>query len=257
MVSGNIPSPLFTLFRENGYEVNVLAEAAKFGIKGPFIDRYEIAIPRSVCNFHFVAEEIKGTMFLGACLVRKIFNPLLKPDVDSIFDFYMEKLDDIHQSEAPRVVYMHLRPPFHYRGDKMDAPDADKTAEFKQRSNSFLVKAAENLGRITAKIRESGRESIILVFGDHGLALSPEPEDGKISPFYIKDRYSVIGAMHPANACAGHLKPEGSYEYITTAQLMRSLVMCLSDGSDPYPPGYVHKGIHKQSTFAFDAYRYE
>lgn len=257
MLSGNIPSPLYTIFRDNGYEVSTLAEAAKFGIKGAFVDRYEVAVEASLCNFHFLPHDIKSTMFLGGCDVRKLFNRWSKEKSESIFDFQIARLEEIKQSDKPQLVFLHMRPPYHYRGEKMAGPDFDKVASFKAQSEKFLAQAAENLRRVMDEIVKDDPSAIVLAFGDHGLSLSATPSNGELNDFFVKDRYAVLGGVHPANACADYFPKAGEYPFVTTSQLVSDLVSCLSEGGDPYPPGYSHLGIFGQETFDFAPYAYE
>ncbi|WP_185798061.1 hypothetical protein [Paragemmobacter straminiformis] len=257
MISGNIPSPLYTIFHDNGYEVSTLAEAAKFGVKGPYVERYEVAVEASLCNFHFLPEEVKSTMFLGGCDLRKLFNPLSKKKNKSIFDFQIEQLARIGQSDKPQLVFLHMRPPYHYRDMKLTAPDPAKVQPFAEKSKEFLAQAAENLRRVQEEIYKDDPNAIILAFGDHGLSLSDPPPDGSLTEFFVHDRYAVLGAVYPAGACADYFPKAGAYAHVTSAELVGDLVRCLSGGQDPYPVGYQHLGIFNQSTFDFAGYEYE
>ncbi|MBV1903025.1 MAG: LTA synthase family protein [Marinosulfonomonas sp.] len=257
LASGHIPSPLFDIFRANGYEVNVLSETAKLGIKGRNIDHYEIVETPSICNYHFIANSIKKRGFLGGCVLRKMFNRFYDASTEEIISFHVEKIRALENRTAPQLVFMHLRPPYHYRGDKMDQIDLENVAEFKIQEQEWLEQAATNLGRLMDAIRKSDADSIVLAFGDHGLALAGEPVGDEPSVFFMQDRYGVLGATYPSDVCSEYLPKEGSYDFVTTLQLTRNLVQCLSGGQDPYLVPYTHQSYWNGRTINLEPFVYE
>ncbi|RST87540.1 hypothetical protein EJC49_04765 [Aquibium carbonis] len=238
-VSGNVPSALFSLFKANGYTVNTLVESPKFGVGGPHVDHFELAIAPSICNFHFVARDVKPVMYLGACNLRKFLNRFTKLRNADKAAFFADSVRWIEERDEPQLIFVHTRPPHHYTGPKFDDIDVAQLAGFRRRSEGFLRDAAETITRMFAAIRKTDSAAIILVFGDQGLSLSDMPRSGEPSMFHVQDRYAVLAALHPADACAADM-PASDRHFVTTAQLVRGIVACLAGGEDPYLAPYEH-----------------
>jgi hypothetical protein len=256
-VSGNVPSALFSLFKANGYEVNTLVESPKFGVGGSHVDHFELAIAPSICNFHFVARDAKPLMYLGACHLRKFLNRFTKLSPADKIEFFADSVRRIEDRDGPQLVFVHTRPPHHYTGPKFNDIDIAQLAAFRRRSEGFLRDAGENIARMFRAIRKTDPAAIVLVFGDQGLSLAEMPQNREPNAFYIQDRYAVLAALHPADACEAEIPAANASVYVTTAQLVRGLVRCLASGEDPYLAPYDHRIVFEDRIIDPSPYVYE
>ena len=248
MASGNMPSPLYEIFRANGYEINVWAESAKLGVQGPYVDHYRLANPPSLCNFHFLAQETKYFVFFGGCQLRKIFNRFTKEEMDQTF--LIDNLAEMENRKAPQFTFVHLRPPHHYSKPKFDALNREESGEYASRAKDLFDEAAVNIEAIVDRIRSNGRPSIMFFFGDHGVVLSRDDgSEARIKdPFFVLDRYAILAALSPDSGCESDMTTASQKGFITSTEIVRSLVTCLAGGQDPFPKPYDHLGIYKNTT---------
>ena len=258
MLSGNIPSPLLSIFQEGGYNINAITEAAKFGgPMGPFVDNYEIATAPSVCHNHFLPESIKPYVFFGACNLRKSVFDWDKPTKDEIVEFYFDQIDEVLKKSGPQFTFAHFRPPYHYRGPKYAEVNVAALAEFHDREIKWLEAAAVNLHTAVSKILAVDPNPIIFVFGDHGLSLTDEPEaPGPLPEFFVHDRYAILAGIYPANVCQEYM-PDDPTKPVTTSMVVRAILTCLSGGEDPYITPEAHQGLFNGTDFDFAGYVYE
>lgn len=258
MLSGNIPSPLLSIFKEGGYGINAITEAAKFGgPMGPFVDNYEIATVPSVCHNHFLPESIKPYVFFGACNLRKSVFDWDKPTKDEIVEFYFNQIDEVLKKPGPQFTFAHFRPPYHYRGPKFTEVNVAALAEFHDNEVEWLEAAAVNLHTAVNKILAADPNPIIFVFGDHGLSLAEDPETpGPLPEFFVQDRYAILAGIYPANICNEYM-PDDPTRPVTTSMVVRSILTCLSGGEDPYINPEAHQGLFNGTDFDFADYVYE
>lgn len=258
MLSGNIPSPLLSIFKEGGYGINAVTEAAKFGgPMGPFVDNYEIATVPSVCHNHFLPESIKPYAFFGACNLRKSVFYFDKPTKDEILEFYFAQIDEVLQKSGPQFTFAHMRPPYHYRGPKFTEVNVAALAEFREEEVVWLEAAAANLHTAMTKILAVDPNPIIFVFGDHGLSLSEDPvTPGPLPEFFVQDRYAILAGIYPADVCREYM-PDDATRPVTTSLVVRAILTCLSGGEDPYINAEQHLGLFGDEDFDFADYVYE
>ncbi len=242
--SGNHESPLFDLFRRSGYQITTLTEDFKFGsVKGDGIDRYVVHQPYSICKDRDVAPPpIRPFVFFGACLLRR--SPLF-PEPRRADAPPAERLIEVIRADGPsggpRLTVAHLKPPLHAPSQARLRSSPAALERFARRYEAASQQAAEHLLRILEAIRANERDFVLFVFGDQGvgvlhkLAGAAEGEEDRAAR--IRDRFAVLAAVYPEDACAVQLG-DGLQ---TTAALLRGIVTCLAGGRDPWPAGYAHR----------------
>jgi hypothetical protein len=112
---GFTPSPLFEIFKYNGYETNTIYNSQYFGKeKGPFLDNYYVNLNLSLCEF--ISGFQKDYFIFGYCnlietrFVRKILRGLgWKKTADRV-DFLLETRQSGIDRQIPQVylAYTHL-----------------------------------------------------------------------------------------------------------------------------------------------------
>ncbi len=239
-MSGLVPSPLAQIFRHNGYEVNTLYRDSYFGSrKGPFVDFYDHNKILSVCDLMGSVEQKLG--FYGACFVRRtdIFPSGGKVSGSSTAHLKSYLENKLFKRDQPQILFAHLIPPSHvnrktFRRTAEQLAAARKIYELESRI------AATNLRIIKDLIVSNDPDSIIFVFGDHGVYLSNVERFEDDRAFFVQDRFGVLGGIYPATACASTFDNAYADGFLTTAWVARLIVQCLADGVDPFTNDYKH-----------------
>ncbi|MEZ4281983.1 MAG: hypothetical protein R3F21_20460 [Myxococcota bacterium] len=242
--SGNQASPLFALFRRNGYAITALTEDFKFGsARGAGIDRYFVNQAYSICRDRDVVDRsIRPFVFFGACLLRG--SPLF-PDLRRVAGPPAELLLEVIREDGPhggpRLTVAHLKPPLHAPSAERLRASPAEVERFARRYDAASRAAAGHLVRILEAIRAQKRDFVLFVFGDQGVGVLQKlagESGGRVGrALLIRDRFAVLAAVYPKEACAAQLD-DGSR---TTAALLRGIVTCLAGGQDPWPAGHEHR----------------
>lgn len=248
LLQGVSPSPLFQIFRHNGYEVSTLYNNTFFGPeKGPYIDHYEVNRRFSACKFLEPFE--RRYAFYGACFLRQtsFFKDEVKVPGGGTAHL-LSYLREMQGRDRPQLLVAHIAPPMHVSMKSFGGTPSEM-ASFRKSYKRASNKAASNLKRVADFMKQNDPNSIVVVFGDHGIFLSKDSRD---MMFFVQDRYAVMGGILPADACQSYL----SQISITTAEVGRRIVQCLAGGTDPFIVPYTHK-INFRDGIAIDKYLYE
>jgi hypothetical protein len=242
--SGNHASPLLDLFRRSGYRITTLTEDFKFGsARGEGIDRYFVNQAYSICRDRDVVDRsIRPFVFFGACLLRG--SPLF-PDLRRVdgppAELLLEVIRDDGPHGGPRLTLAHLKPPLHAPSQERLRSSPAEVERFARRYDAASREAAGHLLRILEAIRANERDFVLFVFGDQAVGVMQklaDEADGRVDrALMIRDRFAVLAAVYPKDACAAQLD-DGSR---TTAALLRGIVTCLAGGRDAWPAGYSHR----------------
>ncbi|MBC2836158.1 hypothetical protein [Paragemmobacter straminiformis] len=229
--TGAQPSAVFDAFAANGYRIDAVTEDRKFGrFAGPFIDRLTIARDASVCADTFLPDAVRNTLFIGACTLRdsRLYASFGPTEAD-LAETYAAAIGTALANPEPTVLLGHFRPPYHYRGPKLDAPDPAATADFAERYAASTETAARLMDRLLTEIEAQSPDAIVFVFGDMGVGLSEAPQTPEASAFALTDTFGVLAAVKYPGTCAA-LDHGG--RPVTTPALLGDILACLS-GTKP------------------------
>ncbi len=240
-LSGSAGSAVFDIFRANGYRIETVTEDKKFGrAAGPFVDGMTIALAPSICLDPLLPENLRGLLFLGACALRDTrLYQAFGPDDDDLAAIYDRALSAALSGPTPTVVLGHFRPPYHYRGTKLAAPDLTATASFAERYAASTAVAARLMDRLLATVRARDPDAVIFVFGDMGLGLSDPPSDppseapteAPAPSFAVVDSFGVLAGLRYPDACPALQALTDAGDPVTTPEILARILGCLSGGA--------------------------
>lgn len=232
--AGRRRSPLYEIFKENGYSILVSYDNFYFGSSGPHIDRYLIpGESEGQCLFE---NEQKHFRRLGFCHARRLWNR--EPTPEFIYAKYFNEAQHWirEPKQGPWLSMMYFGLPSHTPMDYRHTSPVRRES-YRQYFAGNAASAAHYIGNILADLRVHDPEAIVFFIADHGASLSRElfsRDDMRIPErkrFYFLDSHAVAGALYPADVCASETDFDESF--VTSSMVMRALVKCLAGGNDP------------------------
>ena len=262
--NGITPSPLFEVFKHNGYESTTLFQTGYFGKKkGPFVDNYLINDKtEGVCQF--VPNTQVKHVFLGYCAASqsRLFQNSLNPSHDNkdSINFLLSTMDSTYSKKYPTNICspIYLFQNIH-RYDYQTYDDDDFNA-YKQSYIEKSTIAAKHLEKIINFINSKDPNSILYVFGDHGPYLTQSIEFNDDKKFVIQDRFGVYGGIYPKDQCKNSLSSPYEGGYTTVLRGMYMIVRCLTDGEEVFKqesPLYLRKFGKTNRERSYETYLYE
>ena len=231
--AGRRPSPLFELFKENGYRILVSYDREYFGAKGPYIDKYLIpGKNEGQCVFALSWYYFQSA---GFCHIRRLFADAAPPQE---FSPQLRALLPVLRSQVrgqPTLNFIYINSPGHtnlnYRHENLR-----QRRQFHGQIISRAKQTARYMESIISAVRGQDPQAIVLFSADHGAATArgmnkQDMADVGKRNFYFLDIHAAVVAMYPADTCASHMN--FSTKYVTTAMIVRRLLVCLADGEDP------------------------
>jgi hypothetical protein len=232
LVIGKHQSPLYTVFKKNGYETVFIGHTNYFGDKkGPYLDRYIVG-QFEVCRY--TDEE---WAFLGYCWLEKHRN--LNLLFRTIYPGQsVETMIARGIKASPHFFMTYTFLPTH----TPRSYDTYDPKHFKIYQERFLKKQLETVRVIETfieAIKTRDPNSVVIIFGDHGawISRSWKKKQGKPDPagivwtedLMILERHRVALFVYPKDFCVDEIR--GPY---TLNRLGRSVAKCLSNGQDPF-----------------------
>ena len=225
--SGQNPSPLFGILRDNGYEITTIFENTHFGLKKePYVDNYITPDKwHTVCDL--LDPKIQGLSFWGYCSRidlegRRWGDQFRHPTVASIM-----KVD---VSGGPQFVMAHLNYPGHVTRSYRHG-DASQFSAYQARYLKRSNLAAGSLDAIVRHLEENDPGAILLVYGDHGTMASRGVKFADNPVFVVQANYGVLGGVYPRETCAAWFdEAETAHNYMTALDAVLALLRCLSGG---------------------------
>ena len=228
--TGQNPSPLFAIFRKNGYETTSIYSDALFGKKkGPYVDNFFYFRKGTVCNL--LDPQIRNISFWMYC------SPLL----DTTYGYHgrlgnlatVERITRVDTDGAPQFVFAHIYPPGHVHGSfRYEEPTS--LEKFKVEYLRQSQRASWYLEMIIRHLEEEDPDAILFVYGDHGPLLSHRSPFVDNREFVIQDHYGVWGGIYPPDACAAWFDDASAKGYMTILDAVHTILRCLSDGETVY-----------------------
>ncbi len=240
--SGQIPSPLFEIFKHNGYETNTLYRSGYFGWnKGPHVDNYwidRLGSKTGACDF-ISTSGLKAFTFMGYCSLVKsnmFISAFRGQAIDSNLndiDFLINKMRAGLQRDAPQIFVGYVFSPGHTRlyFDREDTEDVDK---YRHSYFKKSKKTATYLNKIVAFIANEDPEAIVYVFGDHGWLVSSKDPFKENDVSFVQDRFGVYGGIHPRDRCAESFAMPYNKDFMTVLQGAHMIIKCLSGGKNAF-----------------------
>ena len=256
LFSGQNPSPLFRILRDNGYEITTAYTDTYFGNKkGPYVDNYITTYKHTVCGL--LDPKIRALSFWGYCLLLE--------DQDRSWPeavrLTAEQILRIDIRDRPQFAMVHLYLPEHVKGWYRH----DDAAKFSAYQALYLERsnlAAGILDAIVRHLEENDPGAILLVYGDHGTMASQGVKFADNPTFVVQANYGVLGGVYPRDACGAWFdEAEAAQNHMTVLDAVHALLRCLSGGEsalvkDRNMPVSFGPVPH-QTIFGFDEYLYE
>ena len=233
LFSGQNPSPLFGILRNNGYEITTTYKDTYFGNKkGPYVDNYITTDKHTVCNF--LDPEVRALSFWGYCsrfaLEKRSWNDLSAERGAAPLERDAAPIRKVDVSGGPQFVMAHLKYPGHI-GHSFQRGDASHfetyRSEYLRRSNF----TARQLDAIVRHLEENDPGAILLVYGEHGTKASKGVKFADNPTFTVQSYYGVLGGVYPRETCAAWFdEAEAARNHMTVLDAVHALLRCLSGG---------------------------
>jgi hypothetical protein len=235
--TGELPSPLYTIFKENGYSIQFIYSSAYFGPpKKARIDYYGRAVKGGICTH---IDDKYALMLFCLKKVTQGWRSFFGVKNAAYPAFLFRRIEKTAKSGRPWLTFAYIHSPGH-------APNATNLRTNPQGFDAYRKKfsansktAAEYIETLVRLIRENDPGSITLVFGDHGpkisRTLTPEDPSPLTARKVILDRHAVVAALDPKTFCEDEISKAG--EPLGLVRLVRLLVKCLAGGEDPIRGG--------------------
>ena len=226
LFSGQNPSPLFGILRDNGYEITTIYKTTYFGIKkGLYVDNYITPHKHTVC--YLLDPKIQALSFWGYCsridLEGRGWDDLSKHRTAA-------SILNVDVSGGPQFVMAHLNLPAHV-GLSYRHSDAAQFSAYQARYLERSNLAAGSLDAIVRHLEENDPGAILLVYGDHGTQVAMGLEFKDNPTFVVQANYGALGGVYPREACAAWFdEAEAAQNHLTVLDAVHALLRCLSGG---------------------------
>jgi len=226
LFQGFSPSPLFQIFKHNGYDTNTIYNSRYFGkAQGPHIDNYLVNRDFGACEF--IERKLKKYTLFGICNFGTKYKPI--PPVD----FLINNIANGLKKNRPQVLVSYIYSPGHTE-KTYDHDDNDKREEYKQKYLEKSIETAESLLKIVTFLKENDPDSILYVSGDHGPWQSRKVKFEDDPEFYIQDKYAVFGGIFPKGNCAESFSKPYTDKFMTISQGSHMIIRCLAGGQNAF-----------------------
>ena len=259
--SGQSPSPLVEIMKDNGYETTSIFNDAYFGYpKGPYIDNYMVqSVERGVCPR--LDDNVQRLAFWRYCRLSqphieqcprvddapwrwgpwaycKAFGFLARGVAIPRGDYLVRQLTGI-DGDKPQFVIAHLFMPGHASKDR--TMGRDRAEAFVRQYQRQSDKAAVYMRQIIDHVRSSDPEAILFIFGDHGTYFSGGISFEEAPNLFVHHRFAVLGGVYPRDRCAKYLDEVEGQGYMTTLDAVHAILKCLSGGQSALVVPTEHK----------------
>lgn len=253
LMRGDLPSPLLKVFKSNGYETTTAYFNSYFGaFKGPYVDNYMYKDVFSVCSF--LARKESHLAFFGVC---NLYGTALWPRWGEMSreEFYRKLIAEVSSKASPQFLFIHKPPLAHTSKEFKGTPQ--QLEAFKAFYHRMGLAAAKSLDGIMKIIRANDPRGIVFVFGDHGALISiRRPLEGDRA-FKVQDRFAILGGISPKDACRQWFDAPRESSFITTVEVTRILLKCLTGGVDAFAPDHRHGAQDGLENVDLEAFLYE
>ncbi len=237
--AGRSNAPLFKLLKNNGYKINTGFYDTHFGAPGKFVDNYFTfrSINNDKENFlkyypNFCQYKMPWYHFqvFGYCetitLLFNIKDTDKKFTLDSFNNFI---IDRIEATDIPNFNWYHIYSQTH--------PNHNEKNFIKKYEEKF-PETGKYIQRIIKNIKEKDPNSILIIFGDHGVMMNDFSTEEKIkenikSKYNDLDKFKIIDAyanqsafLDYSNHCPGASKNLTKNEFTTNTMIVNEFLLC-------------------------------
>ena len=237
--TGQDESPLFRIFKDNGYKIITGFKYPTFGEVGEFIDQYHTEnsiynLPRQFSFCYGKANRLQWFYFqlYGYCefifLKNKIKNN--KREL-KIRDFHNFAIEQIGIGSEPTLKWFHMIPFNH-----PDSLDKNYTKSF----NDGINKTVKLIEKIFNTINNKDPNSVVIIFGDHNLMTWRFSTDQKLNQ-YIRNQYDnfedykfmdslpVFGGIYDnSNFCSENIENLKLERFTTNSKIVNKIIACFA-----------------------------
>lgn len=259
-LNGIVPSPLFELFRANGYKTASAYAGIYFGRHGPYLDRYDYlpglnAYRMSLCKFQAKLLLDLQIGHFAFCEAVRNFEKWTGIEGDQWREWPAKVMNLIH-NEPKSTPWLTL----HYIYNPIGHTDANHITGNPTWIASYrkhFLEASEHARALAVKmvdeIRKDDPNAVIFVFGDHGTWLSRTITYNDDPTFFVQDRYGVFGVLpKTANACSTPDLTRYNPDFVTLSRVVASIIRCLAANPDE-----VDNAVHFEQDYDLKKFVYE
>ena len=226
MFQGFAPSPLFQVFKANGYETNTLYNSRYFGkAQGPYIDNYLVNRDFGACEF--IERNLKKYTLFGICNFGTKYQPV--PPVDFLISNMAEGL----KRETPQIIVSYIYSPGHTE-KSYDHNDQQKRQNYLDEYLKNSNETADSLNKIITFLKKNDPSAILYLSGDHGPWQSRRVKYEDDPEFFIQDRHAVFGGIFPKGNCTESFSKPYTENFMTISQGSHMIIRCLTGGENAF-----------------------
>lgn len=226
MFQGFAPSPLFQIFKANGYETNTLYNSRYFGkAQGPYIGNYLVNRDFGACEF--IERTLKKYTLFGICNIGTKYKPL--PAVD----FLINNMSAGLKRDTPQIIVSYIYSPGH-TNKTYDHKDPAKRQAYLDEYLENSKETADSLSKIIAFLKENDPDAILYLSGDHGPWQSRRVKFSDDPEFFVQDRHAVFGGIFPKGNCAESFSKPYTENFMTISQGSHMIIRCLTQGENAF-----------------------
>lgn len=264
--SGHAPSPLFEIFKHNGYRTTTYFRSLYLGnAKGPYVDSYQVNkwdlnIENGICKF-IKPWGYKAFTFLGYCHVARtpfIKNWFWKEQKSDESDHLIKSFRSNLNKSVPQIFLAYIYSPGH-TPHGFNNKDNVAVEKFKQHYLEESKKTASYLNKIVSFVSNEDPQAIVYIFGDHGPWISRSSSNDEVSTFKIQDRFGIYGGIYPKDRCEQSFNTPYNNNFMTVLQGAHMIIRCLADGTNVFITlnDYKIPKIGSSTDLRYEDYLYE
>lgn len=245
LFQGFAPSPLFQIFKHNGYDTKTLYNSRYFGkAQGPYIDEYLVNKDFGACEF--IERKYKKFTFFGMCNLKTTL------DKSEPVDFLISKMQEGVDNGRPQIIVSYVYSPGHTE-KSYDHEDPKKVELYKNQYLENSKVTAESLNKIISFLQEKDPTAMLYLSGDHGPWLSRQVKYEDDPKFFIQDRHAVFGGVFPKGNCAQSFSKPYTDKFVTISQGTHMIIQCLTGGQNAFITQDAYK-LPKKTNQGWDRY---
>ena len=243
--SGNAPSLLSQLLRDNGYSLITGYKGLYFGTAGQFIDKGlfpKLAqIEASVlCIVQKKLERAQGFLvcdlarYLAKNQLNFIYNLIFGSDLGFSDSNWHQKIlaqiEENGKSNKPTLSFLYTYNPIGHTSFNYDHDNQHDRIQYREYFIRNSKRLAQQIVDIKHKIDKEDPNSIVLIFGDHGTFLSRSEIFENNPEFFVKDRHRIVIALAKTqNECGKISSLNINDNYNTPSRILLAIFECLSN----------------------------
>lgn len=227
--SGEKDSPLYHLFREQGYSIAAGFQTPYLGRKGEYIDEYTEKFDPLLGN-RFCFSNPDHNFFFGICSLFKKYSKWTgREQIWS--QEVIETLQEKATTQTPWLTFHYLLPHVGHTKLNFQTGNDEDLQEYREQFAQKALEAVPILQEMLDSIHRQDPDAIIFIFGDHGAVLTRSMAEEENPEFFAQDQHGVFGAIEDNNQCKRddlehYRDPSG---FTTLERVMAGILRCLAE----------------------------